>query len=148
MGVRGVIGGCRLVSRIKNQSKLDALIVGFYASLTRTSGHILRLTYFIEKEESKVVSVIEETREQQDKRMAWWREAKFGMFIHWGLYSLSAGMWKGEYVSGTGEWIQHQAQIPVREYEQLAKQFNPVRFNAKEWVRMPHRELKWEMPVR
>ncbi len=53
---------------------------------------------FGQKEESKVVNVIEETREQQDKRMAWWREARFGMFIHWGLYSLAAGTWKNEVV--------------------------------------------------
>ncbi len=83
-----------------------------------------------------MVSVIEETREQQDKRMAWWREAKFGMFIHWGLYALPAGMWKGECVSGIGEWIQQRARIPIKEYEQLAKEFNPVRFKAKEWVQV------------
>jgi len=91
-----------------------------------------------------VVNLIEEIREQQDKRMAWWREAKFGMFIHWGLYSLAAGMWKGECVSGIGEWIQQRARIPIREYEQLAKKFNPVRFKAKEWVQLAREAgMKW-----
>jgi len=80
--------------------------------------------------------MIEETKEQQDKRMAWWREAKYGIFIHFGLYALLGGMWKGECSSGIGEWIQQRARIPVREYEQLAKQFNPVMFNAKEWVQL------------
>ena len=72
--------------------------------------------------------------EEREKRMAWWREAKFGMFIHWGLYSIPAGMWKGRLIPGLGEWIQYNARIPVREYEQLAKHFNPVKFNADEWV--------------
>ena len=71
-----------------------------------------------------------------DKRLAWWREAKFGMFIHWGLYAVPAGSWKGKEIGGIGEWIQKRAEIPVKEYEQLAKQFNPVKFNATEWVKV------------
>ena len=72
----------------------------------------------------------------QDQRMKWFREAKFGLFIHWGLYSIPAGEWKGKAIPGIGEWIMNRAQIPVTEYEQLAKQFNPVKFNAEEWVQM------------
>lgn len=72
----------------------------------------------------------------QDQRMKWWREAKFGLFIHWGLYALPAGTWKGKQIAGIGEWIQNRAQIPVREYEQLAARFNPVDFNAEEWVKV------------
>jgi len=72
----------------------------------------------------------------QDERMKWFREAKFGLFIHWGLYSIPAGEWKGQPVAGIGEWIMNRAQIPVTEYEQLANQFNPVKFNAEEWVKM------------
>ncbi len=77
-----------------------------------------------------------ETKDQRDARMAWWREAKFGMFIHWGLYSIPAGVWKGKPVDGIGEWIMFNAKIPVSEYEQLVPQFNPVKFNAAEWVRI------------
>ncbi len=77
-----------------------------------------------------------ETKEQRDRRMAWWRQGRFGMFIHWGIYAESAGEWKGKEISGIGEWIMHKAQIPVSEYEQLAKQFNPVKFNAEEWVKL------------
>ena len=73
---------------------------------------------------------------QQDARMKWFREAKFGLFIHWGLYAIPAGEWKGQPIPGIGEWIMNRAKIPVGEYEQLAKQFNPVKFNAEEWVKM------------
>lgn len=70
----------------------------------------------------------------EDPRLDWWREAKFGMFIHWGLYAIPAGIWKGEEIPGIGEWIMLRARIPVAEYEQLANAFNPVDFSAKEIV--------------
>ncbi len=70
--------------------------------------------------------------EERDERMAWWREARFGMFIHWGLYAIPAGEWKGE--TRHAEWILTTAQIPVKEYEKFTQEFNPVKFNAKEWV--------------
>ena len=66
----------------------------------------------------------------------WWREARFGMFIHWGLYAVPAGIWKGKEIPGIGEWIMHRAEIPVKEYEKLAKSFNPTRFNADEWAQL------------
>jgi len=66
--------------------------------------------------------------------LAWWREARFGMFIHWGLYAIPAGEWKGQRIPGLGEWIMRNARIPISEYEKLASQFNPVKFNAEEWV--------------
>jgi len=72
----------------------------------------------------------------KDERMEWWHQARFGMFIHWGLYAVPAGEWKGEKVSGIGEWIMEKGQIPVSEYEPLAKQFNPVRFDAEQWVQI------------
>jgi alpha-L-fucosidase len=71
-----------------------------------------------------------------DEKMAWFRDAKFGLFIHWGLYSIPAGEWQGKRVPGIGEWIMHNAPIPVTEYEKFAKQFNPVKFDAEEWVQM------------
>jgi len=72
----------------------------------------------------------------QDAKMQWFREAKFGLFIHWGLYAIPAGEWKGQPVPGIGEWIMNRARIPVREYEQLAARFNPEKFNAEAWVQM------------
>jgi len=71
---------------------------------------------------------------QNDPRLDWWREAKFGLFIHWGLYAIPAGVWQGKEVPGIGEWIMLHARIPVREYEQLAAQFSPTRYDAREWV--------------
>ena len=69
-----------------------------------------------------------------DTRMDWWRNAKFGMFIHWGLYAVPAGEYKGN--TNFGEWIMQEAQIPKAEYEKFAAQFNPQKFNADEWVQM------------
>ncbi|MBR2951016.1 MAG: alpha-L-fucosidase [Lachnospiraceae bacterium] len=66
----------------------------------------------------------------------WFKEAKYGMMIHWGLYSILAGEWKGHRMGGIGEWIQQYYRIPKAEYEQLAKVFNPIYFDAEEWVKL------------
>ena len=71
-----------------------------------------------------------------EERMKWWREARFGMFIHWGIYAVPAGTYKDKRIPGIGEWIMHKANIPIPEYEQFAKQFNPVKFNADEWAQI------------
>jgi alpha-L-fucosidase len=70
------------------------------------------------------------------ERLAWFRAAKFGMFIHWGLYSQLAGFWKGEEIPGIGEWIMHRASIPVEEYRKIAQDFNPQKFDADKWVKI------------
>jgi alpha-L-fucosidase len=75
-----------------------------------------------------------ETKEQFDARMKWWREARFGMFIHWGVYSVPAGTWQGKQVPGIGEWIMNRGRIPVADYAKFTEQFNPVKFNADRWV--------------
>jgi alpha-L-fucosidase len=77
-----------------------------------------------------------DTPEARQKRIAWFHEAKYGMFIHWGIYAIPAGEWKGQRIPGIGEWIMNRARIPVPEYEQLAKQWNPVKFNAEAWVQL------------
>ena len=81
-------------------------------------------------------SALPETKQQSDERMKWWRDARFGMFIHWGVYSVPAGMYKGKQIPGIGEWIMENANIPVAEYEKYAKQFNPIKFNAEQWVQI------------
>jgi len=75
-----------------------------------------------------------ETKAQRDARMKWWREARFGLFIHWGLYAIPGGEWKGS--TNHAEWIRHTARIPLKEYEKFLKQFNPVKFDADKWVRL------------
>lgn len=64
-----------------------------------------------------------------DQRAEWFREARFGLFIHWGVYSLV----------GKGEWLQETAKIPTKEYVKLYPQFNPNQFNAAEWVALAKR---------
>jgi alpha-L-fucosidase len=77
-----------------------------------------------------------ETPAERDARMAWWRDARFGMFIHWGLYAIPAGSWNGHAIPGIGEWIMDRANIPVADYEKLAAQFNPTAYDPEEWVRL------------
>jgi alpha-L-fucosidase len=84
---------------------------------------------------SSTPTVAEETKEQRDARMGWWRDAKFGMFIHWGLYSVLGGVYGKN--KGMDAWIMNGklgAGIPVAEYKTIAGRFNPVKFNADEWV--------------
>lgn len=71
-----------------------------------------------------------------DKKMDWWKEARFGLFIHWGIYSVPAGVWNGKEVPGIGEWIMNRGKIPMAEYQKFPAQFNPIKFNANEWVKM------------
>ena len=72
----------------------------------------------------------------KDQRMEWWREARFGMFIHWGVYAVPAGTYKGQKINRIGEWIMNRGKIPVAEYQQFAGQFNPVQYDADAWVRL------------
>ena len=69
-----------------------------------------------------------------DTRMDWWRKARFGMFIHWGLYAVPAGEWKGR--TDYGEWIRNNARIPIDEYDRFRSRFSPSRFDAAAWVRL------------
>lgn len=75
-----------------------------------------------------------ETDDQRKLRMKWWTEARFGMFIHWGIYSVPAGIYNGKEVPGIGEWIMNKGKIPMVEYQKYAAQFNPVKFDADKFV--------------
>ena len=70
-----------------------------------------------------------------DERIAWWQQARFGMFIHWGIYSLPGGEWKGQKVDGYAEHLMRKEKITRADYLALAHQFNPVLFDADAWAR-------------
>jgi alpha-L-fucosidase len=76
---------------------------------------------------------LDETPAQRDARMKWWSDARFGMFIHWGIYSVPAGEWDGH--TDYAEWFLEQTHMPVSQYEKYADQFNPTNFDALAWVK-------------
>jgi alpha-L-fucosidase len=82
---------------------------------------------------SQVLGKLDPAREA---RLKWFRDAKYGLFIHWGLYAIPAGEWKGTRSLGLGEWVMFRSQVPVKEYETLARQFNPINYHADEWVKL------------
>jgi alpha-L-fucosidase len=72
----------------------------------------------------------------KQQKMQWWEAARFGMFIHWGVYAVPAGVYEGHNVSLASEWMMMMAKIPVARYKEYAKDFNPIKYNAEEWVKM------------
>ncbi|QDV65986.1 Alpha-L-fucosidase [Crateriforma conspicua] len=79
-------------------------------------------------------AVAESPSSDRDQRMAWWREAKFGMFVHWGIYSVTGGRYRGEELPNSAEWMMNRGKIPIAEYEQYAARFNPTEFDASKFV--------------
>ncbi|MBU4461409.1 MAG: alpha-L-fucosidase [Verrucomicrobia bacterium] len=77
---------------------------------------------------------VAESKAARDARMAWFREAKFGLFIHWGVYAVPAGTYKGEQVKGIGEWIMNRGKIPVAEYRAFAPQFTASKYDPDAWA--------------
>ncbi|HEY5911070.1 MAG TPA: alpha-L-fucosidase [Verrucomicrobiae bacterium] len=77
-----------------------------------------------------------ESMKTHDQRMAWWREARFGMFVHWGVYSSFGNEYKGRKGGTYAEHIQRVLKIPIPEYKtEVAGVFNPTNFNAQQWIR-------------
>lgn len=83
-----------------------------------------------------LISACKTQKNVSTDKMEWWKEARFGMFIHWGIYSVPAGNYHGKKIPGIGEWIMNTAKIPVKEYAKYAKEFDPVKFNADRWVKL------------
>lgn len=81
---------------------------------------------------------LDESKMDFEKRMKWWRDVKFGMFIHWGPYSVAGGEYNGETVAGWvgAEWIMNDGRIPIKEYEKFSKAFVPTNFNAYEYAKL------------
>ncbi|MCX2477002.1 alpha-L-fucosidase [Pedobacter sp. MC2016-05] len=73
---------------------------------------------------------------ERDQRMAWWREARFGMFIHFGIYAQFGGEYKGHFQKAkNGEWLFNRMKVPVAEYKAMAQKFNPKNYDAEKWVK-------------
>lgn len=90
-----------------------------------------------EQKDKKIASSevkINESQITDEDRMEWWSDARFGMFIHWGIYSVPAGFYKGKEISNSAEWIMNKGKISIAEYEKFANEFNPKKFDAKEFV--------------
>lgn len=80
---------------------------------------------------------LKESVAEKDARMEWWNEAKLGMFIHWGPYSVPAGKYRGVETSRkNAEWIMNDLNIPIDEYEKFATLFYPQNYDAEKWVKM------------
>ena len=76
------------------------------------------------------------TMPNHSNKLQWWRDARFGMFIHWGVYAVPAGVHQGTGTQGNSEWIMLHQKIPVKVYKQYAKKFNPLKYDPDEWVRL------------
>ena len=83
-----------------------------------------------------VLFILNGNTQTNPKKMDWWKDAKFGMFIHWGVYAVPAGIYDGKEVNGIGEWIMNRGKIPVAEYKAYSQQFNPIKYAPDEWVKM------------
>ena len=82
---------------------------------------------------SRVATPLAESPDQHDARMSWWRESRFGLFIHWGLYAIPGGYWEGRRTGGA-EWILNSVKIHPDDYMPLQQQFDPVDFDPMKWV--------------
>ncbi|KXX71094.1 alpha-L-fucosidase [Flammeovirga sp. SJP92] len=80
------------------------------------------------------VKKTEEVKLTDDERMEWWRDARFGMFIHWGAYSMLGGEYQDSICWGGAEWVMDKLDMTIEEYEKYPRSFNPVDFNAEKWV--------------
>lgn len=112
-----------------NKTSLKIIILGLTAMVISGTASA---NYF--NDSSKVKPVIR--AKVETSRTAWWEKARFGMFIHWGVYTIPAGQYNDKDIPGLGEWIMHDASIPVATYRKYAKQFNPTQYNPEQWVQM------------
>jgi len=106
--------------------------------------HIWFLTLFLvagvafgaRAENSAANPYADETPAQRDARMQWWHEARFGLFIHWGVYAVPAGNLRGQQVPHDGAWLMDIRGVSTAEYTAFARQFNPVKYDPEAWVRL------------
>lgn len=82
------------------------------------------VSLFAQAQVAELPEILKESPQQHQERMQWWHDAKFGMFIHWGLYA----------IHGKGEWYQWNQQIPVEEYAKFAEQFKADKYDPEQWA--------------
>ena len=111
--------------------------------MTKLKIQLLRLALLLVVAAPLIVTAAEspdpyanETPAQRDARLGWFRDARFGMFIHWGVYSVPAGTYEGEQIPGIGEWIMNRGKIPMTNYQAFAREYNPVKYDADAWVKL------------
>jgi alpha-L-fucosidase len=100
------------------------------STILLTAALLLCIQLVVAQQKPEMVNYLDETSEEFDNRMAWWREAEYGMFIHFGLYSQLGGVWKGDTIKGYAEWVQATSDIASQEYALLTATFNPKDFDA------------------
>lgn len=120
----------------KNRTQFIRCFLALFIAFSLLSCKEKKANQQSEKEEMVQVNYLEESTADFDERMAWWRDAKFGMFIHWGAYAVPAGVYNGTEVEGIGEWIMDKGQVPIKEYEEFAKQWIPEDFDAESWAKL------------
>jgi alpha-L-fucosidase len=105
----------------------------------KTLSFIIGFTFFFGVQvQAQITEMWNKTiSDQKDNAKAqWFQDAKFGLFVHWGLFAQHAGEWNGKRFYGISEWVMNRGKIPVADYSKLAQVFNPIRFNAEEWVKI------------
>ncbi|MEC5166563.1 alpha-L-fucosidase [Flavobacterium sp. PL11] len=105
-----------------------------YADANKPTSYQSNIEAYYKSNTPSKVDLPYETEEEYQTRMQWWKDAKYGMFIHWGLYSALGGEYNGKVTPKIAEWIQNTLKIPASEYKKLVEQFNPAKFNADQWV--------------
>jgi len=88
--------------------------------------------------------ILDSHNNTREERLSFMKDGKFGMFIHFGMYSVLGGMWNGKKWPGPSEWILKRSGMSVEEYKKVAKSFNPVNFDAEEIVSLAKKSgMKW-----
>ena len=103
--------------------------------------HLLSLIFILFaslKMNAQIIEMWDKTvsNQQKNEKNQWFQDAKFGLFVHWGLFAQHAGEWNGKRYYGISEWVMNRGKIPVADYRKQAQVFNPSKFNADEWVKL------------
>ena len=96
---------------------------------------MLSCSLLIGEETESTWSRTNETAQQRAARMQWWNSARFGMFVHWGVYSATGGEFRGNMPTNSAEWMMNKARIPIADYKvENVDKFNPTKFDARAFV--------------